>query len=91
VREIASANSDQSLKRNFGIVLMCVHCVLASPRIAQVDPGDGPPFRGGSVTAGDDHCSKRPHGGSPRREASPLSTQQSRMDVSLSRASPVLR
>ncbi len=25
-----------------GIVLMCVDCVLASPRIAQVDPGDGP-------------------------------------------------
>jgi hypothetical protein len=22
---------------------MCVDCVLASPRIAQVDPGDGPP------------------------------------------------
>jgi hypothetical protein len=29
---------------------MCVDCVLASPRIAQVDPGDGPPFRGGFVT-----------------------------------------
>jgi hypothetical protein len=29
---------------------MCVDCVLASPRIAQVDPGDGPPFQGGSVT-----------------------------------------
>jgi hypothetical protein len=23
---------------------MCVDCVLASPRIAQVDPDDGPPF-----------------------------------------------
>jgi hypothetical protein len=23
---------------------MCVDCVLTSPRIAQVDPGDGPPF-----------------------------------------------
>jgi hypothetical protein len=22
---------------------MCVDCVLVSPRIAQVDPGDGPP------------------------------------------------
>jgi hypothetical protein len=22
---------------------MCVDCILASPRIAQVDPGDGPP------------------------------------------------
>jgi hypothetical protein len=30
---------------------MCVDCVLASPRIAQVDPGDRTPFRGGSVTA----------------------------------------
>jgi hypothetical protein len=29
---------------------MCVYCVLASPRIAQVDPGDEPPSRGGSVT-----------------------------------------
>jgi hypothetical protein len=29
---------------------MCVACVLASSKIAQVDPGDGP-SRGGSVTA----------------------------------------
>jgi hypothetical protein len=29
---------------------MCVDCVLASPRIAQVDPGDESPSRGGSVT-----------------------------------------
>jgi hypothetical protein len=26
----------------YGIVLICVDCVLASPRIAQVDPGDEP-------------------------------------------------
>jgi hypothetical protein len=26
----------------YGIVHMCVDCVLASPRIAQVDPGDEP-------------------------------------------------
>jgi hypothetical protein len=26
----------------YGIVLMCVDCVLASLRIAQVDPGDEP-------------------------------------------------
>jgi alpha-galactosidase/6-phospho-beta-glucosidase family protein len=24
---------------------MCVNCVLASPRITQVDPGDGPPSK----------------------------------------------
>jgi hypothetical protein len=30
---------------------MCVDCVLTSPRITQVDPGDEPPSRGGSVTS----------------------------------------
>jgi hypothetical protein len=30
------------LNFNIGIVLMCFDCVLASPRIAQVDPGEGP-------------------------------------------------
>jgi hypothetical protein len=30
---------------------MCVDCVLASPRIAQVDPDGEPPSRGGSITA----------------------------------------
>jgi hypothetical protein len=29
---------------------MCVDCVLASPRITQVDPGEEPPSRGGSIT-----------------------------------------
>jgi hypothetical protein len=29
---------------------MCVDCVLALLRITQVDPGDEPPSRGGSVT-----------------------------------------
>jgi hypothetical protein len=32
-----------------GIVLMCVDCVLASPRIAQADPGRRTPPQGGSV------------------------------------------
>jgi hypothetical protein len=35
----------------FGIVLMCVDCVLASPRITQADPGQWTPLRGGSVTS----------------------------------------
>jgi hypothetical protein len=29
---------------------MCVDCVLASPRIAQADPGRQTPPRGGSIT-----------------------------------------
>jgi hypothetical protein len=33
-----------------GIVLMCVDCVLSSPKIAQADPGRRTPPRGGSVT-----------------------------------------
>jgi hypothetical protein len=32
------------------IVLLCVDCVLASPRIAQADPGRRTPPRGHSVT-----------------------------------------
>jgi hypothetical protein len=32
-----------------GIVLMCIDCVLTSPRIAQADPGWRTPPRGGSV------------------------------------------
>jgi hypothetical protein len=35
---------------------MCVDCVLASPRIAQVDPGDGP-LASGSVTIYRARCS----------------------------------
>jgi hypothetical protein len=31
------------LNVKYGIVLLCADCVLASPRIAQVDPGDRPP------------------------------------------------
>jgi hypothetical protein len=31
---------------------MCVDCVLASPRIAQADPGQRTPPRGSSVTVG---------------------------------------
>jgi hypothetical protein len=33
-----------------GIVLMCVDYVLASPRLAQANPGRRTPHRGGSVT-----------------------------------------
>jgi hypothetical protein len=33
-----------------GIILMCIDCVLASPRIAQTHPGWWAPPRGGSVT-----------------------------------------
>jgi hypothetical protein len=31
---------------------MCVDCILTSPRIAQVDPGQQTTPRGGSVTVG---------------------------------------
>jgi hypothetical protein len=31
---------------------MGVDCVLASPRVAQVDPGDEPPPGGGSIIVG---------------------------------------
>jgi hypothetical protein len=43
---------------------MCVDCVLASPRIAQVDPGRRTPPRGGSITISlnDQGHSPRPRG-----------------------------
>jgi hypothetical protein len=40
------------LKLIYGIVLVCVDCVLASPRITQANPGRQTPPRGGSVTVG---------------------------------------
>jgi hypothetical protein len=40
------------LKLIYGIVLVCVDCVLASPRITQANPGRQTLPRGGSVIVG---------------------------------------